>query len=110
MELTVHLIGPSGSKANPGCCCGGVSCNPDMTLEEAAQEVQRALSAEGFENVSVTMEDPSDPECHSKARHAAESSADLMPLVMINGRVAAYGGVSVDAIVRIVRKMRSQIS
>lgn len=100
------IVGPKGSKANPICCCGGSQCDPEMTLEGAAEEIRRILSAEGFEDVSVTVEDPSDPSCDHVARRAAESSPDLIPLVMVDHKVAAYGGVKPDLLLRILRKMK----
>jgi len=49
-----------------------------MTLEGAAEEIRRILSAEGFEDVSV----------------------------MVDNKVAAYGGVKPDLLLRILRKMK----
>ncbi|WP_281745637.1 hypothetical protein [Thermanaerovibrio acidaminovorans] len=74
----VFIVGPKGSKANPSCCCGGSQCDPEMTLEGAAEEIRRILSAEGFEDVSV----------------------------MVDNKVAAYGGVKPDLLLRILRKMK----
>jgi hypothetical protein len=105
MDMKIQIVGARGSKANPSCCCGGSSCNPDMTLEDAAEEIRELLAAEGFPEAEVRVEDPSEPDCDPKAKKAAEASQDLLPLVMINGRVCAFGGVKGDVLLTLVRKM-----
>ncbi|MCX7828765.1 MAG: hypothetical protein N2315_06100 [Thermanaerothrix sp.] len=105
MEVRVQIIGPKGSKANPSCCCGGESCDPAKTLEDAAEEIRALLASEGFPHAEVRVEDPSEPDCDLKARQAAEASPELLPLVMLNGRVCAFGGVKGDVLLKLIRKM-----
>jgi hypothetical protein len=89
---TIRILAKRAALANPGCSCGGVSCNPSLTMDEAVEDLKEYLEAKGY-SADVALVDPSDEQCPDDMRALAESHDGLLPLTLIDGEVSLYAGV-----------------
>ena len=107
-ETIINLVGRRNDLLNPGCSCGGASCEPSETLGEAVENLGAFLSAEGFRNVSVHLADPEDAGCDPKMKELFEGHRELLPLTVINGKITFYSGLRKDMLLKVLKKLGAE--
>jgi len=102
--LVVEIIGFSGAECGPFPCepdrtCGLEECFPSGSFMEAAEALRHALAGRYGDRVrfTLTLLDDGVP---ARVQDIIERSHPPVPIVLVGGRVAPIGRISMTRIVR----------
>ncbi len=104
---TIQILAKKETFANPGCSCGGVSCDPSLTMEEAVDALKRYLEEKGY-HVDIALVDPYEEHCPQDLRAMAEGHGGLLPLTLIDGEIVLYAGVRNEMVEKKLLEKSSQ--
>jgi hypothetical protein len=101
-EVTVEVVGLSGSECGPFPCdetrsCGLEVCYPSNSLLDAIDALRDELKREYGDSVEVktTLLDNEMPEY---VREIIEKRHPPIPMILVNGRLTSIGRISLDLI------------
>jgi hypothetical protein len=104
---SIQILGNGDDLLNPGCSCGGKTCDPSLTISKAVEDLRSYINSKGYLEVDISIAEPQGNGCPEKLKELARSHSDLLPLVLVDGKVSFYGGFQKEVIEKLLSKLCS---